>query len=74
MKTLLRAFFCTSLLGLAVVPASQGSDPAGLCEIRCSDGTTATYSCVTYPRCRVRFNELCGGVGLYSWTETTTCP
>ena len=74
MKTLLRALFCTSLLGLAVVPASQGSDPAGLCEIRCSDGTTATYSCVTYPRCRVRFNELCGGVGLYSWTETTTCP
>jgi hypothetical protein len=74
MKTLLRAFFCTSLLILSVVTASQGSDPSGLCEIRCSDGTTATISCVTYPRCRVQFNNLCGGVGHYSWTETPACP
>lgn len=74
MKTLLRAFFCTSLLILSLATVTQGSDPSGLCEIRCSDGTTATISCVTYPRCRVVFSNLCGGTGMYTWTETTTCP
>ena len=74
MKTLFRTLCLTVALVVSVLSVGQSDEEAGTCYIRCSDGSQYQYSCVTYPRCRVRFNELCGGVGVYNWVASSTCP
>jgi hypothetical protein len=73
MKTLFRTLCLTAALIVSVLAVGHGDEEEGTCYIRCSDGSQYQYSCVTYPRCRVRFNELCGGVGHYEWVLSTTC-
>ena len=74
MKNAMRTLCLAVALTLCTFALSYGDDPVGTCHIRCSDGTMARYCDVTYPRCRVQFNNLCGGVGTYVWEESATCP
>jgi hypothetical protein len=73
MKTLFRTLCLTAALVVSVLSVGRADD-VGTCYIRCSDGSQYEYSCVIYARCRVRFNELCGGVGVYDWVISMTCP
>jgi hypothetical protein len=74
MKNALRTLCLAVALTLCAFAASYGDDPVGICRIQCSDGTLAQFCDVTFVRCRMHFNNLCGGVGSYFWTESSTCP
>ncbi|HEX4961222.1 MAG TPA: hypothetical protein VF173_10325 [Thermoanaerobaculia bacterium] len=73
MKNALRTLLLAVAFTLCAFAMGYAADPVGICRIHCSDGTLAQF-CDVFVRCRVQFNNICGGVGSYSWEETPACP
>jgi hypothetical protein len=74
MKNMIRTLCLAVAFTLCAFALSYGDDPVGVCHIRCLDGTLVQLCDVTFVRCRVQFNNICGGVGQYTWEESGTCP